>query len=164
MMPPISDEEHRENIKQLEAIRAEIKFESQMLSSRLSAYLSSQSFLIIAYGSSMASGWSKPGIFTLLVPLPLTILGLVLSMDAWKSLKVSMRVIEDWHGRQNELLGKHSDLAAFWPSEHSEGEFYDPALITRFQQGSSFAKRSPWIFAVTWVYFALIAATLYLRG
>ena len=40
-----------ENIKRLSTFRSEIQFESQMLSSRLGAYLSSQSFLIIAYAS-----------------------------------------------------------------------------------------------------------------
>ncbi|WP_146038690.1 hypothetical protein [Paracoccus sp. SY] len=83
-----------ENIKRLTAFRNEIQFESQMLSGRLGAYLSSQSFLVIACASTMNAGWTKPGIFVLLVSLPPALLVFVLSLDALRSVPTSYGVIQ----------------------------------------------------------------------
>jgi hypothetical protein len=105
-----------ENIKRLSTFRSEIQFESQMLSSRLGAYLSSQSFLIIAYASYMNDGWSKPGPFVLLVPFPMALLGIVLSLDALRAIRSSYGVIQQWNDRQNTLLEQHGYLADYWPT------------------------------------------------
>lgn len=154
-----------DNTKRLSAFRSEIQFESQMLSSRLGAYLSSQSFLIIAYASSMNAGWSKPGLFVLLVPFPMALLGIVLSMDALRSIRSSYWVIERWNERQNALLEQDRDLANYWPTQHGEDEPpRDPTLSHRFREGTLFAVRSPWIFGITWVYLAGVAIWLFLRG
>ena len=153
-----------ENIRRLGTFRGEIQFESQMLSSRLGAYLSSQSFLIIAYASTMNAGWAKPGVFMLLVSLPLTLLGFVLSLDALRAIKSSYGVIQRWHDRQNALLEQHADLADYWPTHHREDEPpRDPTLSRRFHEGSLFAIRSPWIFGIVWIYLAGVSVWLFLR-
>ncbi|GGF75095.1 hypothetical protein GCM10011402_29710 [Paracoccus acridae] len=153
-----------ENIKRLTAFRNEIQFESQMLSGRLGAYLSSQSFLVIAYASTMNAGWTKPGIFVLLVSLPLALLGFVLSLDALRSIRTSYGVIQRWHDRQNALLEQHGDLADYWPTEHGKDEPpRDPTLSRRFHEGTLLAIHSPWIFGIAWIYLAGVAVWLYLR-
>lgn len=153
-----------DSTRQLLTYRSEIQFESQMLASRLNAYLSSQSFLIIAFASSMNAGWSKPGIFILLVPLPMALLGIVLSIDAWRSIRSSYGVIQRWHERQNSLLEQHLNLSFYWPTEHGEDEApHDPTLSRRFYEGSRFAKRSPWIFGAMWLYLGCVTLWLYLR-
>lgn len=153
-----------ENIKRLSTFRSEIQFESQMLSSRLGAYLSSQSFLIIAYASSMNAGWSKPGPFVLLVPFPMALLGIVLSLDALRAIRSSYGVIQRWNDRQNTLLEQHGYLADYWPTQHGEDKPpRDPTLSRRFREGTLFAIRSPWIFGITWIYLAGVAIWLFLR-
>jgi hypothetical protein len=100
-----------ENIKHLSTFRSEIRFKSQMLSSRLG----SQSFLIVAYASYMNDGWSKPGPFVLLVPFPMALLGIVLSLDALRAIRSSYGVIQQWNDRQNMLLEQHGYLADYCP-------------------------------------------------
>ena len=61
----------------LDFYRKEIQYETSILSNRTDAYLSAQSFLVIAYASSMANlnpEWGK--LFTLVVPPLLALLGL----------------------------------------------------------------------------------------
>lgn len=153
-----------QDIKRLAAFRKEIQFESQMLSGRLGAYLSSHSFLVIAYASTMNAGWAQPGIFVLLVSLPLALLGFVLSLDALRSIRTSYGVIQRWHDRQNALLEQHGHLADYWPTDHGEDEPpHDPTLGRRFREGTLFAIRSPWIFGIAWIYLAGVAVRLYWR-
>lgn len=155
----------RDSLKKLELYRGEIHFESQMLSSSLSAYLSCQSFLMIAFGSSVAVGWSEPGVFTLLIPFPLTLLGIVLSLAAWLSIRTTFGVIDQWHGRQNELLENYQELAPYWPTQREENEsMRDPTLSRRFYEGSRFTQQSPWIFGIMWVYLLLVTLWLFLSG
>lgn len=163
-MQDTDDANRSENIKRLGSFRSEIQFESQMLSSRLSAYLSSQSFLVIAYASSMNAGWSKPGLFVLLVPFPMALLGIVLSLDALRAIKSSYGVIQRWNDRQNALLEQHGDLADYWPTQHDDDKPpRDPTLGRQFREGALFAIRSPWIFGTAWVYLAAVAIWLFLR-
>ena len=154
---PIDPEDHAEKGRRFARYRQEIHFEAQMLSSRLGEYLSAQSFLIIAYASSISAGWSKPGIFLLLVPFPMTLLGLVLSIDAQRSIRASYEVIDRWHDRQNVLMEEKQDLASYWPTRRvAQDTPVDPNLKTTFYRGSRFATRSPWIFMVTWIYLCLL--------
>lgn len=155
----------RDSLKKLELYRGEIHFENQMLSSSLGAYLSCQSFLMIAFGSSVAVGWSEPGIFTLLIPFPMTVLGIVLSVAAWLSIRASSSVIDQWHGRQNELLENYLDLEPYWPTQHEENESpRDPTLSRRFYEGSRFTQQSPWIFGAMWIYLLFVTLWLYTSG
>ena len=62
--------------ERLNFYRSEIHFESTLLASRTSGYLSSQSFLMIAFASSMANtnpDWGS--LFRLVVPSILALLG-----------------------------------------------------------------------------------------
>src|SRR5690606_24437225 len=85
--------------------RSEIHFESSLLAERTSAYLSSQSFLMIAFASTMANSnpdWGN--LFRLVVPAVLALLGLITSLHAMPGIKSNFEVIERWHQKQAELL------------------------------------------------------------
>lgn len=97
----------------------------------------------------MNAAWTRPGIFVLLVSLPLALLGFVVSLDALRSIRTSYGVIQRWHDRQNALLEQHGDLTEYWPIEHGEDEPpCDPTLSRRFYEGTLLAIRSPWTFGI----------------
>lgn len=91
--------------ERLNFYRSEIHFESTLLASRTSGYLSSQSFLIIAFASSMANTNPEWGsLFRLVVPTVLALLGLITSLHAIPGIRASYDVIERWHIKQADLL------------------------------------------------------------
>lgn len=147
-------------VRLLDQYRREIQFESEIMSGRVSAYLNAQSFLVIAYASSLGAGWAKTGILILAVPVPLAILGLVLSFDAWISLRASISEIDAWHSRQQELFIDYPELRSYWPMQWQDST-PDPSLHVRFRRGSRFAIHTPWIFGLTWIYLAATAVALY---
>lgn len=70
--------------ERLDFYRREIHYETTNLSNRTNAYLSAQSFLVIAYASSMANMNTEWGaMFTLVVPPMLALLGLLSTLFAW---------------------------------------------------------------------------------
>ncbi len=69
--------------ERLDFYRREIHYETTNLSNRTNAYLSAQSFLVIAYASSMANMNPEWGVmFTLVVPPMLALLGLLSTLFA----------------------------------------------------------------------------------
>lgn len=139
----------------LKHIRAEIRFESDQLSSRLNAYIASQSFLLIGYASAMNAAfghWRGP--FTLLLPPVLALLGFVLSLQAWPGIRAARAVIGRWHAKQEELFARAPELDAY-RSGASDG---------RLRQGVLFAARAPWIFGPAWCYFGALPVWLHVAG
>ncbi|WP_148203517.1 hypothetical protein [Sodalis glossinidius] len=68
--------------------RSEIQWQSGLLSRKLNAFIASQSFLVIAYATSISSlvgKWKNP--FTLLFPLLLSVLALVLIFQTWPGIR-----------------------------------------------------------------------------
>lgn len=83
--------------ERLDFYRREIHYETGQLSSRTNAYLTAQSFLVIAYASSMANlnpAWGE--LFTLVVPALLALLGIVNSLHAWPGIQASSEIICHW--------------------------------------------------------------------
>ncbi len=139
--------------------RAEIKFESEMLSSRLNAFVASQSFLVIGYASSMSASlgrWHNP--FSLVFPPSLALLGLALALYAWPGIEAAYKVIGRWHEMQDELLSRGAGLEAYRlaPAGASAGE--------RLERGTMFAKHAPKVFAAAWLCFGAMPVFFYLRS
>ena len=91
--------------ERLDFYRREIQYETGLLAGRTNAYLSAQSFLVIAYASSMANTndtWGE--LFTLVVPALLALLGVVSSLHAWPGIKASAAIIGHWRYKQEHLL------------------------------------------------------------
>jgi hypothetical protein len=94
--------------ERLDFYRREIQYETSLLAGRTNAYLTAQSFLVIAYASSMANSNENWGaLFTLVVPALFTLLGIINSLHAWPGIRASATIIEHWHYKQVQLL--HSD-------------------------------------------------------
>lgn len=132
--------------------RSEIQFESTLLASRTSGYLSSQSFLMIAFASSMANtnpDWGN--LFRLVVPSVLALLGLITSLHAIPGIRASYEVVERWHRKQAELLQTEGN-AGLLPNRDSAlfGEGNSPAGGERYKRTLLFSLRTPIIFGSVW--------------
>jgi hypothetical protein len=144
----------------LDFYRKEIQYETAMLSNRTNAYLGAQSFLVIAYASSMANvnpEWGK--LFTLVVPILLSVLGIICSVHAWPGIKAAYLIIDHWYFKQMHLLQSeplmghaYDDSPLFTEHETAEGGY---------RKALQFSMRTPWIFTVFW---ALLGAfSLYIH-
>lgn len=135
--------------ERLDFYRREIQYETSLLANRTNAYLSAQSFLVIAYASSMANANTQWGdLFTLVVPALLALLGIVSSLHAWPGIKASADIIGHWHFKQDHLLRSepkfghaYDDSPLFCEQESNKDSYYKSLL---------FSLRSPWLFAVFW--------------
>lgn len=147
----------------LKFYRSEIHFQSTLLSGRLNAFISSQSFLVIAYASA-ASGligkWQQ--LFTFLFPPVIALLGLVLALQAWPGIKAAYDVIEQWRKRQDALLAASPDLRRYDLYADARGPDGPLPNVARrhFHQGALFARHAPWVFAVAWCYFGALSVIL----
>ncbi|WP_268797683.1 hypothetical protein [Pseudomonas huanghezhanensis] len=134
----------------LDFYRREIHFETTNLSSRTNAYLASQSFLVIAYASSMANLNAQWGLlFTMVVPVMLALFGALSSGMAWPGMKASCAIIDHWHFKQSgflrsdPLIGLAYDDSPLFSSWESTDKGHKPAL--------RFSKQTPWMFFVFWM-------------
>nr|NOY03200.1 hypothetical protein [Gammaproteobacteria bacterium] len=81
--------------ERLDFYRGEIQYETSILANRTDAYLAAQSFLVIAFVSSMGNlnqSWGE--MFTLMVPPFLALLGILSSLNAWPGIRAAYRIIE----------------------------------------------------------------------
>jgi hypothetical protein len=131
--------------------RQEIHSETGNLSSRTNAYLSSQSFLVIAYASSMAvsnADWGE--LFTLVVPAILALFGVLSALSAWPGIRAACDVIDHWCCKQHDLLNAHIGI----------GKAYDETpLFSNWESNAShqrkallFSQRTPWLFSALWIF------------
>jgi len=142
--------------------RSEIHFESSLLAERTSAYLASQSFLMIAFASSMANDnpdWGE--LFRLVVPSVLALLGLITSLHAMPGIKANFDVIERWHQKQSELLQVEGRVGLL-PNQESAlfGEGNSPVGGHRYKKSLMFSLRTPMIFSLVWAIFGVMCLIL----
>jgi len=141
--------------------RNEIHNEAANLSSRTNAYLSAQSFLVIAYGSSMANmnpDWGE--LFTLVIPPMLALLGILSSLSAWPGIKAACDIIDHWYIKQTGLLNCEPEV----------GRIYDDSPLFSSWESSLkgqrksllFSMRSPWLFSAFWLFFGGFSIWLHL--
>ena len=152
--------------ERLNFYRAEIHFESTLLASRTSGYLSSQSFLIIAIASSMANTNPEWGaLFRLVVPAVLAILGLITSLHAIPGIRASYDIIERWHHKQGELLQTEGQVGLL-PNRDSAlfGEGNSPAGGERYKRTLMFSLRTPIIFGSVWALLGVFCVILFFYG
>lgn len=147
----------------LKFYRSEIHFQSTLLSGRLNAFISSQSFHVIAYASAtsgLIGQWGEP--FALLFPPVVALLGLVLALQAWPGIKAAYDVIEEWRQRQDALLAASPELSRYDLHATARGpDAPQPNIANRhFRQGALFARHAPWIFALAWCYFGVLPVIL----
>jgi hypothetical protein len=123
----------------LDFYRREIQYETSIMSNRTNAYLTAQSFLVIAFCSSMANlnpEWGK--VFTL-----------ISSIHAWPGIRSAYEIIDHWHFKQSQLLQSEPSMGLAYDdsplfSEHESSEKgYRTSLL--------FSMRTPWLFSVFWL-------------
>ena len=137
------------DLDRLKYYRSEIRFESELIGQRLGALLSSQSFLLIGYASSMAAAngrWND--VFALLLPPSLASLGLVLVLLALPGIRAGQDTLNGWRRIERELLANSPNLAAFTLPSDDDG-----SREMLHYRHDAFAQRAPLAFAVAWCLF-----------
>ncbi len=140
----------------LEFYRREIFNETSNLADRTNAYLTAQSFLLIAYASSMANlnpDWGKQ--FTLVVPPTLALFGVLCSLSAWSGIKAACDIIEHWHSKQIGLLS-FDPVFSLKDDDNPLFSDWESSFIGQ-RKSLSFSKRTPWLFSGLWVFLAVFA-------
>lgn len=146
----------------LQHIRTEIRAESDLLGERLNALLSSQSFLVIAYASSMGAANGRwTGVFPLVLPSVLAVLGLTLVLLAWPGIRAAHAVVERWRERESQLLARAAHLADYTLLSDEDGR---EQIGERRREGALFAQRAPVAFTLAWCFFVALPMVLYLGG
>ena len=147
---------------QLSYIRAEIRAEIGLLNDRLNALMASQSFLVIAYASTLSSGYGDfRTLFILILPPFLAVLGAALVFEARPSLKAALQAIEHWREREAALVSSSADYAPYTLAVDENARL---AVARRQHQGRHFAIRAPVIMLVAWFVFLLLPFGLYFAG
>lgn len=149
--------------ERLDFYRREIHYETNLLADRTNAYLAAQSFLVIAYASSMANANPAWGdLFTLVVPTLLALLGIVNSLHAWPGIRASAAIIGHWHFKQQQLLRSdpkfghaYDESPLFCEHESGDGRYY---------KSLRFSLRSPWLFTIFWMILGLFSLWLQLSS
>jgi len=144
----------------LDHARGEIRAEIELLNSRLNALISSQSFLVIAYGSSLGAvhdDWANP--FILILPPILAILGFVLVLEARPGILAAHEAMAHWRAREEGLIDQHPELTRFTlATDAAERE----RMHLRQHAGSMFSTRVPLILLTAWAVFFALPFILYM--
>jgi hypothetical protein len=152
---------HDVKLEKLRFYRAEIQHEFNLLSTRVSAYITSQSFLVIGFTLAMSNSnpyWGP--LFRLIFPPALALLGIATSVQAWLGIKGACDSISLWRDKQQRLFEHDPSMEDYRierpvvPSEQGR-----PVDIIH-QRSLWFAKSSPWIFTMGWCAFGVLAFVL----
>ena len=146
--------------------REEIKHEFDLITGRLNAYLSAQSFLVLAYAAAMNNTNPKSQQhFPLVFVTLLAIIGLLLSLQAMAGIRAADKTIDHWNDKINKLVNTHKWLGLEYQSGRLQerSKTVNGRIIDPFHAGGlSLPRYSPWIFGVTWL--MLWALTFKLQG
>jgi len=148
---------------QLDYIRTEIREEIGLLNSRLNAMISSQSFLVIAYGSALSSNLGEwRNLFCVTVPPFFALLGLVLVLEARPGLRAAHEAIAHWRKRETKLVVEGSE--DLHPYTLATDEASRHRMEERQQAGSLFSTRAPLILLTAWTVFLVMPFVLWMWG
>jgi hypothetical protein len=147
---------------ELDHVRREIRAEINLLNSRLNALISSQSFLVIAYGTSLSAGYDNwNGLFTITLPPLFAILGLVLVLEARPGIKAAHEAIGHWRRREDKLIDSWPELRPFTLATDEQSR---RSMELRQHAGGLFSIRAPQIFIVAWAVFLFLPWVLRIWG
>lgn len=145
--------------EQLDYIRTEIRGEIGLLNNRLNSLMSSQSFLVIAYASSLSSSNGDfRTVFTVILPPFLAVLGAGLVLEARPSLNAARQAIDDWRHREAAMVDSSED---FKPYSLAVDDNSRRAVKHRQHQGRHFAARAPMIMLAAWMVLLLLPFGLF---
>lgn len=143
---------------ELDHIRGEIRAEINLLNSRLNALISSQAFLVIAYGTSLSAGYGDwNGLFTITLPPLFAVLGLMLVLEARPGIAAAQEAIGHWRRRESQLIDTWPELKPFTLATDEESR---RRMELRQHAGGLFSTHAPLIFTVAWLVFLLLPFVL----
>ena len=136
--------------ERLDFYRREIQYETSILANRTDAFLAAQSFLVIAFVSSMGNlnpDWGAA--FTLIVPPFLALLGALSSLSAWPGIRAAYKIIDHWQFKQCHLLRSEPLMGL----AYDESPLFCETEISRpgYRKSLLFSLRTPWVFLVFWL-------------
>jgi hypothetical protein len=138
-------------------MRDEVKHEQSVLGSRISSYITSQSFLISAYAvanNHQADRWGFG--FRFYVSMTLSLVGFLLSARATPGIIDASNIIARWHDRQDQLLIDHPELEIYQTFSREE-------MKGVRRRDLWFAQAAAYIFMAAWVILAILAFVLFLN-
>jgi hypothetical protein len=159
-----SQEMLQTKLRRLEFYRAEVKHEFNLLSNRLNAYITSQSFLVIAFALSMSNmnpQWTS--LLRLTLPASLAILGVITSLQARQGIRGASDVIR-WLDKEGKLFGGDPRMDDYRVDRPVAASGDGSPVDIIHERSLAFAKRLPWVFTVAWSVFGLFALIASFKG
>ncbi|MEO7719739.1 MAG: hypothetical protein ABIY70_26330 [Capsulimonas sp.] len=179
--------DHVQQVSTLNSKIAKLKFyrdedarEWALLSNRVNAYVTSQSFLVSATVLALANSTPHGHLFRLVFPLILGAIGLATSVLAYQGVTSAMDVIRLWRDKCAALSSADSHEDALDDYYVVRGRPYNwlrainQNLFARFQRqivdpqideihvrSLKFALLTPWIFGTAWVVFGVLEVYFY---
>lgn len=147
--------------------RSEIRFQGTVLSNRVNTLISAQSFLLIAYATTMSGllkNWQSP--LTPLLPPALAIIGVFLSLQARSGIEAALSVLDEWRCRQRNLVSDTPALSRYdvLSSADRPNDQEPVEGLKRFTEGARFSKHAPAMFLVLWSYLLVLPFVMFLFG
>jgi hypothetical protein len=149
-------------LQKLAFYRNEIQHEYTLLYSRVSTYVTSQSFLTIAFASGMSNrsaGWND--MFSLWFPITLSLIGIVTSVTVRGGVNGAIETIALWHVKQNELFENDPLMNDYMVSRYQPRDPAGPD--TKHRRILEFAQIMPYVFLVAWCLFAVLDIYLHIK-
>jgi hypothetical protein len=144
--------------------RKEVQHEFDLISGRLNAFLSAQSFLILAYAAAMNNTHPKNGVlFPLLFPMIIAIIGVGLSFQAHSGISGADETVNLWNQKIYKLIEKYPWLKQYESGrrEQNNTTINGKVIDSTHEKSLLFARNSPWIFGIAWFFFAALAIILH---
>lgn len=140
----------------LALVRAEIRFELDLLHQRVNALLAAEAFLTIAYTAAMSNGtaWGRP--FATVVAPVLAVLGLLLALLVLPGVTATARIVLTQTALQQQLVERlpGSALAGFY------GVTGRPSALADQRRSLLFFQAVPILFSAVWSILFVLALVL----
>jgi hypothetical protein len=129
---------------------------------RLNAYITSQSFLFVAYGISMSNNcpWPWGFILSAVFPTVLCGCGLTFSLGVKPAIDGAIHVIAKWREKGDELVRNNPDLAILTVQRTEESAGKD-SIDTIHARSLTFVRAVPNVFLGAWVVLFLLMIVLH---
>jgi hypothetical protein len=152
----------KDKLEKLEFYRSEIQHEYALLYSRVGTFVTSQSFLTIAFASAMtnrSAGWND--FFSLWFPILLSLIGIVTSLAVRGGVNGAVQTIALWHIKQDKLF----ENAPYMNDFHVERQPARSSKSADAKHGHllEFAQIMPYVFLVAWILFAFLDIYLHIK-
>ncbi len=150
-------------LNKLQFYRSEIQHEYTLLYSRISTYVTSQSFLTIAFASAMSNrsaGWND--IFSLWFPILLSLIGIVTSVMVRGGVNGAIETISLWHVKQYRLFDEDPSMDDYHVTRGMPKNNKMP-IDKKHRRILEFAQGMPYVFLIAWCLFALLDIFLHIK-